>query len=174
MYTKEKIVHDYLKWIYSKTGGLVDTRLIEILYSEEFTWTIPLDKNRASDGVYLRNRFIYESTYDDSVLLYLDGPCRVIEMLTALALRMEEDILKDDEEGNRVGRWLRVMLDNLGVLGNKDENDIRARVRRFVTRGYLPNGNGNIFYIPNSDRDLRSVEIWYQMQAFLRYYEDQI
>ena len=40
-------------------------------------------------------------------------------------------------------------------------------VRRFMDGKYKPNGKGGLFTIPSCERDLRTVEIWYQMNWYL-------
>lgn len=169
---KEKVVKSYIKWMYSKISGSVSIKLLKVLHGIEFTWILAMDKNRAEDGIALRRRFIREAAYDDSVIDILNGPCSVLEMMVALALRMEEAIMRDDEEGDRTGKWFAIMCDNLGIIDNKDENDIRERVHKFLKREYLPNGNGNIFWVQRADQDFRYLEIWYQMHRFLKDYND--
>jgi len=50
---------------------------------------LPMDGNRAEDGIDLRYRFGYEKEYEGSTIAsYLDNsPCSVLEMLIALAFR---------------------------------------------------------------------------------------
>ena len=80
--------------------------LLHFLHGIEFTYTIAMDGNRASDGIDLRYRFGYEEGYDNRLVThYLDDkPCSVLEMLVALSMRCEETIMSDGE-CDRTGVW---------------------------------------------------------------------
>lgn len=127
-----------------------------------------MDENRQKDGLDLRYRFCYEFGYEDSKLaLELDDkPCSVLEMIIALAIRFEEQILSDPEYGNRSSLWFWNMMENLGLRGmddkNFDEGKVDEIVEKFLHREYEKDGSGGLFYIPNCPRDLRRVETWYQ------------
>lgn len=127
-----------------------------------------MDENRAIDGLDLRYRFCYEKSYEYSALEaeLKDKPCSVLEMMVALAQRFEEQIMDNPDIGNRMPEWFSYMLENLGLDGMDDdhfnEQIVGQKVDRFLKREYLPNGQGGLFYIPDTSRDLRDVEIWYQ------------
>ena len=59
----DDINNDYFEWLYNLVcDGLYAGRnsyrkLLMFLHNTEFTWTIPMDENRASDGIDLRYRF---------------------------------------------------------------------------------------------------------------------
>lgn len=146
-------------------------KLLQFLHSVEFTYLLSRDENRASDGIALRHRFSYE--YDDieNADLYLTGPCSILEMLVALALRCEEDIMDDPGIGDRTKQWFWGMVNNLG-LGHMDderfdEDDARYIIYRFLDREYEPDGIGGLFTIRDCECDLRQVEIWYQLCWYL-------
>ena len=66
--TRDELIDQYFDWMYQL---VVDDRysnksyrkLFSRLYDTEFTYTIPMDGNRAEDGIDLRYRFGRESTY---------------------------------------------------------------------------------------------------------------
>jgi len=133
-----------------------------------------MDRNRANDGIDLRYRFIlahgYEDVYDD-VMDYLGGPCTVLEMMIALAITCEEDIMDDPAMGNRTGQWFWGMIVNLG-LGSMiddrfDKRFVDDTIKRLLDREYEPDGRGGLFTVKYCDRDLRTVEIWYQLCWYL-------
>lgn len=140
------------------------------MHSIEFTYTIPKDENRADDGIRLRRRFAlqYQNVYDADI--YLDGPCSVLEMMVALALRGEETIMDDPLLGDRTGQWFWGMVTNMGLGSMVDErfNEKIADeiIRRMVDREYEPNGKGGLFTV-NRGLDMRDVEIWYQFMWHL-------
>ncbi len=144
-------------------------KLLMFLHDTEFIYSIRRDRNRASDGVKLRRRFGLSIGYDDIDDL-LEGPCSVLEMMVALAIRCE-DFMDDDAKGDRTGQWFWQMIVNLGLGGMTDDRFDRRYVQntvdRFLDRDYEPDGRGGLFRIRNCDRDLRDVEIWYQLCWYL-------
>lgn len=161
----------YFNWMYDMVftkRAPSYVRLLRYLNSQEFTYNIRLDGNRADDGLYLRYRFKQEKHLRAvDVDRCLTGKCSVLEMMVALCLRIEEDIMDDPVKGNRIHKWFHVMLKSLGLLDMDDayfdERYADKVITRFLNREYEPNGAGGLFRIKNCPYDLRSVEIWYQM-----------
>ena len=147
-------------------------KLFRRLHQTEFTYILPMDANRADDGIDLRHRFAWEFGLDrEQVDEMLYGrPCSVLEMMMALGLRCEEDITQDPDRGCRIGEWIFAMLESLGLGGMDDDHYQQSTVdhilRTFLNREYQPNGRGGLFTV-NNGRDLRRAEIWYQMMWWL-------
>ena len=141
-------------------------KLLSYLHDVEFTWIIPKDSNRAEDGVDLRRRF----TYPDNRLLS-DEPCSVLEMILALAIRIEESIMDDPLYGDRTSQWFWKMITNLGLGSMTDARFdiyyVEDVVSRFINREYEPDGRGGLFTVKHCDYDLRKIEIWIQMLWYL-------
>ena len=103
---------------------------------------------------------------------FLDNrPCSVLEMLIALAFRCEEHIMQDSDAGDRMGQWFWNMIVNLG-LGSMSDSRFDAAytddvIFRFMDRKYKRNGEGGLFTVERCKCDMRSVEIWYQMNWYL-------
>ena len=179
--TRNKINDEYFKWmmdlIYDKRYFKRRSyrKLMKCLHDTEFTYIIGMDGNRAADGEDLRYRFAYENSYEYAMISsYLDNrPCSVLEMLVALSIRCEEHIMDNPVEGNRTGKWFWDMIINLGLCSMYDSKFDKGYVddiiNRFLNREYGRNGEGGLFTIKYCDRDLRSVEIWYQMCWYLDY-----
>ena len=79
--------------------------------------------------------------------------------------------MTDSEYGDRTGLWFWNMVDSLG-LGNMvdryyDKHLVNDILYDFNNRKYAHNGVGGLFTILNTRRDLRDVEIWYQMAWYL-------
>ena len=174
--TKNELIDQYFDWMYQL---VVDNRysksyrkLFARLHDTEFTYTIPEDGNRAEDGIDLRYRFGREHSYPDAMIASFldDRPCSVLEMMTALALRIEEHIMDDPDIGNRTGQWFWGMLVSLGLGSMYDAKFDRYRVdrtlERLLEREYERNGEGGLFTV-NNGRDMRTTEIWYQMNYYL-------
>lgn len=171
--TKNELNNLYFNWMYYLVFN--DRRYWKLmchLHSINFRYLISMDSNRAEDGTDLRYRFGHENYHDEAMIAAFldDRPCSVLEMMIALAIRFEEHIMDDPEIGNRVSEWFKTMLYNLGLKHMDDEHYDRRKVEdiieRFLNREYKKNGKGGLF-TANSDRDMRSVEIWYQMNLYL-------
>jgi hypothetical protein len=177
--TRDELINEYFDWMYQLVSDRRHSRnnsyrkLLSKLHNIDFTYTIDMDGNRASDGIDLRYRFGYENGYEDYIIAsFLDNrPCSVLEMMVALANRCEETIMDDPEIGNRTGKWFWEMVKNLGLESMDDSNFDRDYVLQtidiFLNRGYERNGKGGLFVIGHPKRDLRTVEIWYQMNWYL-------
>ena len=176
----KEIKREYFEWLLDKIGykrfapELSFRKLLTRLHETEFTYTRRNDGNRAQDGIDLRYRFAVDKGYKDKskwVLRVLDGPCSVLEMMAALAIRCEERIMDDPAKGNRTGQWFWGMVNNLGlgsmVDDHYDEKRVDQTVRRLLKRKYDPDGKGGLFYVRGCTKDLRKVEIWYQLCWYL-------
>lgn len=149
-------------------------KLLSHLHSIDFRYSILMDQNREEDGINLRYRFALTQGYEnsiDEILDILDGPCSVLEMMVALALRCEETIMDDPEIGDRTRQWFWGMVVSLG-LGSMYDSGFNDRyvddvIERFLDRDYDPDGSGGLFTIKHCDRDLRTVEIWHQLCWYL-------
>jgi hypothetical protein len=144
------------------------------LHSVDFRYSIPNDSNRAEDGVSLRYRFALSLGYEDDPELIMDdleGPCSVLEMMVALAVHCEENIMDDPSKGNRTSQWFWAMIVNLDLGYMSDDRFNKRRVVDAVDilldRRYEPDGRGGLFTVRDADRDLRYVEIWHQLCWYL-------
>jgi hypothetical protein len=173
---RDQIINDYFEWLWNFTkcrGHSQNRKIITLLHNIEFRYSIPMDANREEDGIDLRYRFITEvgipKNYQE-VYAYLDGPCSVLEMMIALAIRCEESIMDDPDIGDRTSEWFWLMMKNLGLdymSDRKFDRDIaEEKISIFLDRRYKRNGEGGLFVV-NGRRDLRKVEIWYQMCWYL-------
>lgn len=141
-------------------------RLFNLLYSTRFRWSVKNDANRAADGISLRNRIAKDPHLADTL-----GPCRVLEMLIALAIRCEDDIMQEKSQGDRTAIWFWTMIENLDLAMMTDPyfnvEYVKSIVSRFLDRRFSRNGYGSIFFANNRKEDFRSVEFWDQMCWFL-------
>lgn len=171
-----RIKAEYFEWLYEvvcseKFAPKISYRkLLAFLHSTPFTYLIPNDANRAEDGVDLRYEFASRRNNLD-ILPYLDGPCSVLEMMVALAIRCEEAIMDDPSIGDRTKQWFWNMITNLGLGSMIDdyyeEDYVYAVVHRFLNREYDFDGKGGLFRVKNTRQDMRDIEIWYQLCWYL-------
>ena len=184
----------YFEWLYNHIGVLANPNparsyilLAEQLHRKDFAWTVPMDSNRAFDGIALREEFISERGVSDhdwfgrarDISSWLREPCSMLEMMIAVARRTAYETYVDGER-NLAGDWFRMFLTNMGINSYTDDryNDsvaqrINAALEVVINRTYSANGKGGLFVLKNPKEDLRNVEIWYQMSEFVvEYYED--
>ena len=173
---EDRINDEYFEWLCE----LIDSKrfskrvsyrkLLMHLHNIEFTWDIPKDYNRADDGIKLRRRFALARN-DPELSTYIPGPCSVLEMMVALAIRCEETIMDDALMGNRTGQWFWGMVTNLGLSAMKDSQFDRDFVddviARLLNREYEPDGKGGLFTVRHCSHDMRTVEIWCQLSWYL-------
>lgn len=169
------ITGQYFDWLSSFANLPSHSLLFKKLYFTSFGWTIPFDANRADDGIELRYRFGRENGIPDALIASeLDiCPCSILELIVALALRIEEQIMGDESIGNQTPAYIQLMLSSMGLLyftnDRYNEEEIETILDRFINREYTRTGKGGLFEIPNLDmsRDMRTAEIWYQMCWYL-------
>lgn len=178
--TRNRICNEYFVWLKSlvygeifATGRSFD-ELLSLLHRIEFTYLIPMDQNRAEDGISLRYRYAITTDCPYSVgevLNTINGPCSVLEMMIALSIRCEEDIMDDPGYGDRIKQWFWGMIVNLELGGlhddNFDQEYVEQIILRLLNRDYEPNGEGGLFTVKRPPRDLRDVEIWVQLLWYL-------
>lgn len=166
--------NEYYEWLLDIVGGhtakgIKYLRLLRKLFLTPFKWTVENDSNRAVDGIELRDKF-FEETDANSVQVPFEE-CSVLEMLVALAMRCESDIMADPLEEMKPERWFWEMIDNLGFYGMTDdyfdEEYVEDRLDRWMEREYSDDGLGGLFPLKWSENDQRKVEIWFQMCAYL-------
>lgn len=174
-----RVKDEYFNWLYNYVckgrahQNISYEKLLGLLHSIEFTFIVRNDVNRAKDGTDLRYRFATNQGTNDilAILDALDGPCSVLEMMVALAIRCEESIMDNTRYGDRTGQWFWNMVSNLGIgmmyddiFDDKMVEDI---IYDFLDRNYDPDGKGGLFYIQDCEEDLRNLEIWTQLCWYL-------
>lgn len=171
---QDDVRNEYFEWLYDltcsnrKSNVTTFRKLLTRLHDTEFRYSILRDQNRAEDGIDLRNRF---GDISRLPIEYLDGPCSVLEMMAALAIRCEETIMDDPSMGDRTSQWFWIMIVNLGLGAMSDNRYDRQfvddAINRFLDREYEPDGRGGLFRVRGCDVDMRTLEIWYQLCRFL-------
>lgn len=168
----------YRDWLIADLCEVVEGEygfLLRELFRREFYSLVKYDSDRARDGVMLREHWSDVNSNCDVEF----GPCRILELLVGVACRMEFQLFGSkyaDEYNYQKLFW--VLIDNLGLLGFCDGFFVTCDVfiEKIVTvcdvfcdRKYTRDGFGNIFYIKNSQKDLRKLNIWDQMGLYMRH-----
>lgn len=177
---RDDIIDQYFDWLCGlvchRSGDVSYRKLLVYLHSVPFRWSIPKDENRAEDGISLRWRFSLANGYEEDADIVMDmlyGPCSVLEMMVALAISCE-GFMDDPDIGDRTRQWFWGMITNLGLSSMYDTRYnrplVEETIERLLDREYEPDGAGGLFRIRDCDRDLRDVEIWYQLCWYLDRY----
>lgn len=172
------IENEYFNWLCHLVCG--DDRfrlqnyheLLHILHERDFMWSIRNDENRAEEGIGLRSRFASSIGYDQNkIYVVMSWSCSILEMMVALAIRCEENIMTDPRYGDRTTQWFWGMVRSLGLMCMHNEYFDKDKTNHilniFLDRQYEPTGEGGLFTIKNTMSDLRDVEIWYQLLWYL-------
>lgn len=166
----------YFDWMTSKVFKNEYDRdsyldLLSQMHNVIFTYSIPMDENRYLDGVDLKKTFLWENNLDNSYLECLGNECSLLEMMVALSCRCETSIMSNPEYGNRTWMWFHIMLENMGLLDMTNEyydrRYIAERISVLLERRYDYDGTGGLFKVPNTQYDMRRIEIWAQLNWFL-------
>lgn len=162
-----EIINDEKKTVYKYLD------LLRMLFETDFTYTIPMDSNREADGIDLRYRFGRDVGYEDyQIGSYLDTfPCSILEMMVSLSIRCENQFAYDPEYGDRTSEWFWTMIKSLGLYNQTDncfdQSEVELVLDRFLARDFKKNGQGGLFTIHDPSKDMREIDIWYQMCAYL-------
>lgn len=166
----------YFKWLcdplFSAKEDQKFTILLTRLHSIEFTWTVPNDGNRVADGEKLREIFVNKNElgfYEWSLLS--QRPCSVLEVMVAIS-----ESITEFDEFKSAAEWFWILIENLGLQEFTDDNYYAAGgmifvkdiVNNMIRRNYTYEGNGGLFPLNHINKDQRKVELWYQMQQYLR------
>lgn len=170
---KKELKQEYFRWLCCFIDVRDYGKLLHFLFSIDFEYTVPLDGNRYEDGVDLRYRFADEKGYPQRYISRAldDVPCSMLEMMVALCLRIEEHITGDPDVGDQTTKWFKAMLKSskLDSMDNDHFSELIATnmIRTINERRYAKNGDGGLFRLRKSRRDLRGVEIWYQAMWYI-------
>lgn len=168
------ILNEYYNWLLNRIENpdrpIVReyTELLNALYCKRYEYRIARDSNRAIDGVDLRYEFGDIFGYSHHTIdRWIYGQCSVLELMIALAARCENEI-----SGNTDAHiWFWTMIESLNLEGmdnNHFEPDyVDHALDDFMSGNYRKNGEGSLFTLKDTHRDMRKLELWYQMCAFL-------
>ncbi len=166
---------NYLEWLQglvkATDGDVTYSKLTGRLFVEPFQFFIKNDINRANDGIALRDCYFMNQQNLNLPSSFLSGSCTVLEMLIALANRVE--FASSQQIFAVEAFWM--MISNLGMANACDnlwevygwEGRVSHKLALFLRRYYAKTGEGGLFPLKNTNVDQRKVEIWYQMNAYI-------
>lgn len=172
----------YVNWLASRVDGNLSfcghtfSRLLSCLFDIPFVPVLDKDQSRAEDGnklrlVYKNSNKIRCSTQE---LFNDESGCTFLEFLVSISERVN-DILYDPET-DRTGIYFWDFLHNVGLDDFSDDTygvswdmfKLTQICSRIMNRAYNPDGTGGLFPLRKPREDQRTVEIWYQLQAYLQ------
>ena len=164
----------YFEWLTNLVhAGRTHSLLMEQLYNTEFYYILDLDENRIYHALELQDIYIYENHLPESTSVYLHHKenISVLEVLIAIAYKVEENIMCDDDYGDRTYVWFWMMIDNLEInLPNSRYNEdyISWVLHRFMNREFERDGTGSIVKLQQPHKtDAREIEIWHLFCLYL-------
>ena len=168
----EKAYHDWLLDVIAidsppaeNHNELTDS-IIEMMWNIPFRPLMELDENRISDVYNIRDIYGWD---------YVSKEPSVLEILVTMAINCEDEIMTNDEYGNRTYIWFWSMYDNLGLDQVESLEEAEDIIFDFMDRSYDSQGHGSIFYTRYHNRDFRELDLWWQMQMWLtENYSDEI
>lgn len=159
------------------------TNLIRTLWEIDYIPSLGNDRDRAVEGLELRTRYrkilakkAGEGEFYTPDIQEIFGECRVLEMLIALSMRMY-DLMQDLGLYNSVSRWFWEIMSCVGFdslddscwVDGRDDILVEECVKHIMNRDGVrsrEDWGGGWFDI----YDWQSMEVWYQMHAYLRRY----
>ena len=170
---KYTIQDEYFEWICRLLFAGQENRyrrLLGRLHGRPFESFVPNDENREFEGRNLKRVFCEEMRYNWALPGFFEENASVLEVIVGLAIRCCET-LADDENNMRIDQWFWLLISNCGLIRFTDDRfsslDVDEIVDRVVYRRYERNGVGGLFPLKRARRDLRKVELWYQMSYYL-------
>lgn len=171
---RERIVNsNYFEWLCSKVRYMDFEvsyfSLMKDLYKFKFVPIVSNDIRRCSDALELRREFVTEYGFQHS---HFARGYNVLEVLISVASRMEYELSDNFGEDRFVDKCFWELIRNLGLDQYDDdaysERMVRTILERFVNRKIDRKGNGGIFPMVDTKVDQRNVELFYQMQEYLK------
>ena len=164
----------YFDWLLNRVKNKSHFRLLRLLFETEFVYTIPMDENRASDGIQLRYKFIDEKGINEEEFHYIYSPCNLFEMILALSIRIST-IMSDPYKSDETHIWFWRMISNMGLSKSTDNNFddyfVDVVIDHFLSRNYGPNGRGSLFFVKN-EKHIEDLQIWDQAMLYLIEFEE--
>lgn len=176
---------EYFKYLYNLVRPMPRAymKLCEELHNKPFRWYVQNDDNRCEDGLHLREIFIEQNNLDDGHLEvrgFMKGECTVLEMMVALAQRMDYELSDLIAPANRTNKYFFEMIKNLKLdtytdgkmIGNRldpiSECEVEEILENLLSRTYSYDGEGGLFPLKlRGPKDMAKVEIWYQMMLYI-------
>lgn len=148
--------------------------LLMHLHDTTFVSFDEFDDNLVENSMDLRDEFLKSSRTGLKYYEIYGGfefECTILELLVYLSVKIEDEIMTNDDFGERYSVWFWTMIDNLGLKFAKnsyyDEEKVCQILENFIEKRYKRNGKGGLFVINSSKIDAKELDIWSQAMSFL-------
>ncbi len=141
-------------------------------FSDRTAVLIPNDDNRIADTHRLRREFVDCTPYTEPSYCEVEGPSSLLEVMIALARRMNDELTFDTSIDDTSGYFWELLI-NLGLDRIHDPflpsnfRYVMSVIDALLDRKYDYDGKGGFFPLKNPRVDQTKVEIWDQMAAYL-------
>ena len=166
----------YFEWLYRQVADpeqdLTFWNVLRVLYTTEFAWVVPNDENRIGDAKELREEFLEAKhiRVRRSERHWANLGCSMLELMVGLSRRLEFEA-----DRGKAHYWFWVLMDNIGLrelddshFGWEDEEQVQDKLEMIIQRYYEPNGHGGFFPLKRPRGDQREIELWYQLNEYVR------
>lgn len=170
----KKFRDEYFDWMLSQIGGTAKcweyTKLLRYLDRTAFYWVIPMDGNRAGDAYTMRQDYadsgLYSGEFVDNARSA--GPASVLEVLLALARKVDSDILWDENQGDQTSKWFWIMVKNLGVKVRNRDFDINSDKIQRAIEGWMEHDGKHYAFILKriAPENQRKMDLWMQANQY--------
>lgn len=161
----DDLYYEYFEWLISWVNeyGHDTSNYTEVLwklYDTKFVVSMERDQNRVDDALEFRMKFIPFG---------LDFQVSILEIMISMSVRIEDTIMKNTSEEDRTSVWFWDMMSSLGLANQNDilfnEHYVLEVLHNFNNRKYARNGFGSLFVTRDTTKDMRKMELWFQMHA---------
>lgn len=173
----------YFEWLYGLFASVKNKnpkrsywKMARRLHGTEFVYFVPNDENRALDGKDLRGEFLFLNPDVRRDQEWLDQECSMLELLLGLSVRAEFLADRDSIDGG-VGGWFWLLARNVGLYKFTDDyfidrslEEIDRVIYKINHRTYDRDGSGGLFPVVGIRKDMRRIELWHQLNAYLLKY----
>lgn len=163
----------YLTWLREKSD--ISLEIAQTLLEIDFEWSLKEDEIRARDAQTLRKEYANEvgnaesknKREIDRIWKSICGKCSLLELFVSMAKHIDQ-MVNEGEEGQMIPVFMKIFLENTGILGLTDHEEIKAKGEIMIARNYADDGsNGCIFVVSKPDIRMPEICLWDQMGLWL-------
>ena len=178
--SKSALQYSYFRWMIDEKVKLYDGwssyfSLCMVLHRIYYWWDIWQDDSRVGDAAELRKEFCALADDPNVALEWMPYEVSVLEVLVALACRLERDNMMDDRYCDRTPLWFWAALKNAGLLKYDDytmtkaesENEVIMKVFDILEHRYDANGDGSFYPVKADGKDARTMTLWAQANNWI-------
>lgn len=157
-------MNDYFYALVDRVNGYGYEDMLRVLYSYPFEIIVETDANLLPNVFALRDEYGYKPKP------YEKDMANCFEIFISLASKFDW-LLSDLKNPDRTEEWFWMMMKNTGLIFYDNEHfnrdDIESICDVFVHRKYKTNGYGGPFPLRQPRKNVRRVDLWYQINWYV-------